>query len=163
RYHAIAQGIGGERKDLAFGGFIVPYSPEYLRFRSNHQTLQEVADRTGGRGLSGYPEKDDIYRHGRLPKRSSKPIFDRFLRALAILVPIDVALRRIQIDLAAIKSALGFGRRAATSATMGALLQAKQSASQAIESRRSERPLPPSTGNSPPLRSTTRSSTVVQK
>jgi uncharacterized membrane protein/Mg-chelatase subunit ChlD len=53
RYHAIAQGTGGDRKDLAFGGFIVSYSPEYLRFRSNRQQLQEIADRTGGRVLTG--------------------------------------------------------------------------------------------------------------
>ncbi len=166
RYHAIAQGIGSDRKDLAFGGFIVPYSPEYLRFRSNRQTLQEVADRTGGRVLSGDPVKDDIFRHGRAPKRSSKPIFDWLLIALAILVPIDVALRRIQIDLASIKSALGLGRRAATSATMGALLQAKQSATASIESRRTERPLPPQSDRplpKPTSTTTSSSSTVVRQ
>ena len=162
RYHAIAQGIGGERKDLAFGGFIVPYSPEYLRFRSNRQTLQDVADKTGGRVLSGDYVKDDIYRHGRAPKRSSKPIFDWLLIALAILIPIDVALRRIQIDLASIKSALGFGRRAATTATMGALLQAKQTASDAIKTRREERPLSnPSTSPMPSRSSTTTSTSNV--
>ena len=163
RYHAIAQGLGGERKDLAFGGFIVPYSPEYLRFRSNRQTLQEVADRTGGRVLSGDPTKDDIYQHGRASKRSSKPIFDWLLIALAILVPIDVALRRIQIDVASIKAALGIGRRAASTATMGALLQAKQSATAAIQSRRSERPLPPQSTSSAPRRSSTTSPTVVRQ
>ncbi|WP_397568635.1 VWA domain-containing protein [Schlesneria sp. T3-172] len=145
RYHAIGQGTAGERKDVAFGGFIVPYSPEYLRFRSNRQTLQEVADRTNGRVLSGDPEKDDIYRHGRAAKRSTKPIFDWFLIALAILVPLDVAMRRIQLDLGAIKAALGFGRRTASTATMGALLQAKESATAALKSRREERPLPPPT------------------
>ena len=165
RYHAIAQGISGERKDLAFGGFIVPYSPEYLRFRSNRQTLQDVADKTGGRVLSGDYVKDDIYRHGRAPKRSSKPIFDWLLIALAILIPVDVALRRIQIDLASIKSAFGFGRRAATTATMGALLQAKQTASDAIKTRREERPLSNSSTSPMPTRSstTTSSSNVVRQ
>ena len=107
--------------------------------------------------LSGDPDKDDIYRHGRAPKRSSKPIFDWLLIALAILVPLDVALRRIQIDLASIKSALGFGRRLAPTATMGALLQAKQTASAAIKTRREERPLPSSMAGSTPTRSTTTS------
>ena len=162
RYHAVAQGISGDRKDTAFGGFIVPYSPEYLRFRSNRQALQEIADRTGGRVLSGDPEKDSIYQTGRAPKRSSKPIFDWLLVALAILVPLDVALRRIQLDFAAIKAALGFGRKAATSATMGALLQAKQSATAAIQSRRGDRPLPTSTETSRrPATSSTGSSSVV--
>lgn len=166
RYHAVAQGIGGERKDMAFGGFIVPYSPEYLRFRSNRQALQEIADRTAGTVLSGDPEKDDIYRHGRAPKQSSKPIFDWLLIALAILVPLDVAFRRIQIDLASIKAALGLGRRVTSTATMGALLQAKQSATAAIASRRSERPLVPPTAGGPPKRSTSAtlgSSSVVQQ
>ena len=164
RYHAIAQGIGGDRKDMAFGGFIVPYSPEYLRFRSNRQALQEIADRTGGRVLSGDPEKDAIYQTGRAPKRSSKPIFDWLLVALAILIPIDVALRRIQIDFASIKAALGFGHRTASSATMGALLQAKQTATAAIQSRRTERPLPMSTDQPRrPTTSTTSSSSVVVK
>ncbi len=172
RYHAIAQGVGtaagagkagagesgesgGERRDLAFGGLIVPYSPEYLRFRSNRQTLQDVADRTGGRVLTGDPVKDDIYQHGRAPKRSSKPIFDWFLIALAILLPLDVALRRIQIDFAAMKAALGLGRRATTSATMGALLQAKQTASAAMQARRAEQPLPRSMSSAPPTRTST--------
>ena len=148
RYHATAQGISGERKDVAFGGFIVPYSPEYLRFRSNRQALQEIADRTGGRMLTGDPSKDAIYQTGRAPKRSTKPIFDWLLVALAILVPLDVALRRIQLDFQSIKAALGFGRRAASSATMGALLQAKQSVSASLDARRAERPLPPQTTTS---------------
>ena len=166
RYHVVAQGLGGERKDLAFGGFIVPYSPEYLRFRSNHQTLQEVADRTGGRVLTGDPAKDDIYSRGRAPKRSSKPIFDWLLVALAILVPIDVALRRIQLDWASVKSALGLGRRATSTATMGALIQAKQSAAAAIQSRRAERPMPTASNMPLPKRTgsgPTGSSNVVKQ
>ncbi|MCY2968559.1 MAG: VWA domain-containing protein [Planctomycetota bacterium] len=55
RYHIAASPAGVERKDdRAFGGFIIPYSPEYLRFRSNPLNLKEVAERTGGRIL----EKD---------------------------------------------------------------------------------------------------------
>ncbi len=150
RYHAIAQGVGGDRKDLAFGGFIVSYSPEYLRFRSNRQTLQEIADRTGGKILSGDPAKDDIYTRGRAPKRSSKPIFDWFLIALAILIPLDVALRRIQIDFRAIWKALTLQRHGPSTATMGTLLQTKQTISDALKSKRSERPLPPQSGTAPP-------------
>ncbi|MEI8020596.1 MAG: hypothetical protein WCH39_20505, partial [Schlesneria sp.] len=99
------------------------------------------------------------YRHGRAPKRSSKPIFDWLLIALAILVPLDVALRRIQIDFASIKSALGFGPRTAATATMGALLQAKETASAAIKSRREDRPLPSQTPGSMPVRSASKSTT----
>ena len=150
RYHAIAQGTGGERKDLAFGGFIVSYSPEYLRFRSNRQTLQEIADRTGGRLLSGDPEKDAVYTYKREPKRSSQPVFDWFLIALAILVPLDVAIRRIQIDVVGIWKTITLRRRAPASATMGTLLQTKQTVSAALKSKREDRPLPPQSGTAPP-------------
>lgn len=58
RYHVSATGKGGERNENAFGGFIVPYSPEYLRFRSNRQTLSDIASRTGGYVLSGNVAED---------------------------------------------------------------------------------------------------------
>ena len=149
RYHAIAQGTDGTRKDMAFGGFVVSYSPEYLRFRYNPAALQEIADRTGGRVLSGDPAKDAVYTHARMPKRNSQPIFDWFLIALAILVPLDVAIRRIQIDFQAIWKALTFRRKAETTATMGALLQTKQAVSASLKSKREERPLPPQSGSAP--------------
>lgn len=161
RYHAVAQGIGGDRKDLAFGGFIVSYSPEYLRFRSNRQTLQEVADRTGGRVLTGNPAQDAIYTYNRAPKRSSQPIFDWFLIALAILLPLDVAVRRIQIDLPAIWKALTGQRRSTSTATMGTLLQTKKSVSATLKSKREERPLPPQTGGIPPRSTSSKPSTTV--
>ncbi|MBC8112965.1 MAG: hypothetical protein H7062_01175 [Candidatus Saccharimonas sp.] len=163
RYHAIAQGVGGDRKDLAFGGFIVSYSPEYLRFRSNRQTLQEIADRTGGKMLSGDPVKDDIYMRGRAPKRSSKPIFDWFLIALAILIPLDVAIRRIQIDFRAIWKTLTMQRHGPSTATMGTLLQTKQTISEALKSRKSERPLPPQSGSAPPRSSSSKPTTVASQ
>jgi uncharacterized membrane protein len=163
RYHAIAQGTGANRKDLAFGGFIVSYSPEYLRFRSNRQTLQEIADRTGGKMLTGDPVKDEIYSRGRAPKRSSKPIFDWFLLALAILVPLDVGIRRIQIDVVAIWRALTLQRRAPSTATMGTLLQTKQSVSDALKSKRVERPLPVSSGTAPPRSTSSKPSTTTTK
>ena len=91
RYHVVAQRAGGERNDQAFGGFIVPYSPEYLRFRSNRRCCNEIAERTGGRVLVGRSRaRTKSIERGREPKRSSKPIFDWFLIALAFLMPLDV-------------------------------------------------------------------------
>src|SRR5690606_38298289 len=99
RYHVATQGKASERDDLAFGGFIVPYSPEYLRFRSNRQTLSEIAERTGGRLLDGVAKTDNVFGYQRSPRSASRPIFDWFLIALACLIPLDVAVRRIQIEL----------------------------------------------------------------
>ena len=37
-----------KRNEQAFGGFAVPYSPEYLKFRSDPILLKQIAERTGG-------------------------------------------------------------------------------------------------------------------
>ena len=113
--------------------------------------------------LSGDPVKDDIYMRGRAPKRSSKPIFDWFLIALAILIPLDVAIRRIQIDFRAIWRALTLQRRGPSSATMGTLLQTKQTVSAALQSRKTERTMPPSTGGVPPRSTTSQPATPTTK
>ncbi len=139
RYHVAVSGAAGERSDQAFGGFVVPYSPEYLRFRSNRQVLNEIVERTGGELLSGDIKKDEIFERGRSVKRSTKPIFDWFLIALAILVPLDVGLRRVQIDWSAIRSLFVFDRKKGpATATMGALLARKQEVSSELQSRRVE-------------------------
>jgi hypothetical protein len=58
RYQISVAGIGPNdaggkpRSEQAFGGFAVPYSPEYLRFKSDPLMLKQIADRTGGRLLT---------------------------------------------------------------------------------------------------------------
>jgi hypothetical protein len=141
RYHVAVNGKGGDRNDQVFGGFVVPYSPEYLRFRSNRQTLQEIAQRTSGRILSGEANEDRIYEYGRAVKRSTRPIFDWFLVALAILVPIDVGIRRVQLDWSAIRSLFVLERRKGpATATMRKLLERKQDVASGLQSKREERP-----------------------
>lgn len=142
RYHILATGVAGERNDRAHGSLILPYSPEYLKFRSSPIALQEIADRTGGELLTRETKAQEIYQTRRMPKKSSRPIFDWFLVALACLVPFDVAIRRIQLDWYVIKGWLGFGlKRAASTATMGALLERKQAVSSELQARRAETPL----------------------
>jgi len=147
RYHIVASAAGEERKDeRAFGGIIIPYSPEYLRFRSNPLILRDIEKGTGGIELDADSTSDDIFNTNRQPKRSSKPIFEWFLVLLACLVPLDVAIRRVQLDWGMIKTWLGFGMKtAASTATMGALLERKQAVGNQIESRRGDTPLPTET------------------
>ncbi|WP_417396551.1 VWA domain-containing protein [Gimesia chilikensis] len=136
RYQVTALGKSGEREDHANGGFIVPYSPEFLRFRSNPIVLEEIAQRTGGQRLDPANATDIIYGR-RDPKQSSNPVFDWFLMALAILVPLDVAIRRVQLDWYVIKGWFGFGKEQKQStATMGALLQRKQDVVDDLDARR---------------------------
>ncbi|HLJ10461.1 MAG TPA: hypothetical protein VKU82_04695, partial [Planctomycetaceae bacterium] len=147
RYHIVASPAGDDRKDdRAFGGFIIPYSPEYLRFRSNPLVLDDIYKRTNGERLDADSTADDIYNKNRQPKRSSRPIFDWFLVILACLVPLDVAVRRVQLDWYVIKGWLGIGRkRGSSTQTMGALLERKQAVDSQFQARRSETPLPTET------------------
>ena len=122
-------GPGGEQ---VAGGFILPYSAEYLRFRSDPIVLKGVADATGGRVLDGDPEAmDALFTEDREPKRSSRPVFDWLLIALACGVPLDVAVRRVQLDRGVIR---GWFRReklgapGASGPTLGALLERKKEA-----------------------------------
>jgi uncharacterized membrane protein len=126
RYQVMVAGAADNRNDRAHGGFIVPYSPEYLRFRSNPILLEEIRERTGGELLTAESTAADIFNR-RDPKQSTQPVFDWFLVALACLLPLDVAVRRVQLDWAVIKGWFvreGTGER---TATMGTLLQRKQS------------------------------------
>jgi uncharacterized membrane protein len=147
RYHVVGMPAGEERKDdRAFGGFIIPYSPEYLRFRSNPLVLKDIVKNTNGTELDADSKAEDIYNANRQPKRSSRPIFDWFLVILACLVPLDVGVRRIQLDWYVVKAWLGIGlKRGASTQTMGALLERKQVVGSQFEARRSETPLPTET------------------
>ncbi len=134
RYQVVVSAVGGSgdqaRRERAFAGLAVPYSAEYLRFRANPLVLQRIVDRTGGRMLTGTEDGKALYGIERKPQRTSRPVFDWFLVALACLLPLDVALRRVQIDpramVAAVLGRFRRGERAESTATMGALLNRKQ-------------------------------------
>ncbi|HXY32648.1 MAG TPA: VWA domain-containing protein [Planctomycetaceae bacterium] len=137
RYQLMAIGKSGDRTARTQGGFIVSYSPEYLRFRSNPIVLDEIAEKTGGKVLKKDASADEIYRSRRHPKRSSRPIFDWFLVALACLLPLDVAFRRIQIDRHSFANLFGLGsRKGESTATMGTLLSRKQTLKKAFDAQR---------------------------
>ena len=123
---------------------IVPYSPEYLRFESNHVALQEIAEVTGGEQLTPESKGEDIYGR-RDPKTSSWPVFDWFLMSLACLIPIDVGIRRVQLDWSVVKGWLGFSKKTESTATMGTLLKRKQAVDSTLDKGKSEKPLPTST------------------
>jgi uncharacterized membrane protein/Mg-chelatase subunit ChlD len=136
RYQVVAAAAGrpgkGSTPEQAVGGFAVPYSPEYLRFRSDPILLQQIATRTGGRILSG--TDTDIYHPARQPRESTRPIFDWFLIVLACLLPLDVAVRRVQLDWTVIRGWFGFGKKAQDSTeTMGALLGRKKRVQATLE------------------------------
>ncbi len=155
RYQVAAAGAGEGRNEQVMGGFVVPYSPEYLRFRSNPAVLREIAERTGGRMLSNKATGREIFPVDRPARRSSRPIDDLFLLLLACLVPLDVGVRRVQLDWTLVRGWFGVLRRKGPSGkTFEALLKRKKSiefVSPDEERRiRAERPKPPETKREEP-------------
>ena len=125
RYQVMIGATDGTRQETAYAGFIVSYSPEYLRFRANPIVLREIARKTGGVELVADDQPQEIANtiYGdRKSKRSSRPIFDWFLMCIACLLPLDVAIRRVQMDVSWIKRLFRSHKREST-ATMGALLE----------------------------------------
>ncbi|MEY3457644.1 MAG: hypothetical protein RL215_801, partial [Planctomycetota bacterium] len=125
RYQVAVAGTDGERKETAYAGFIVSYSPEYLRFRANPLVLSEIASSTGGQQFDIQSEAAETSQQlygERKPKRSSRPIFDWYLILVACLIPIDVALRRVQLDAGWLKRLFKREKRP-SGKTLGTLLQ----------------------------------------
>ena len=99
-------GTGGDggREERVHGGFVVPYSQEYLRFRANPIVLEEIARKTDGQMLNGQETGEQIFQRNRKITTTDRPIADWFLLVLACLIPLDVAARRVQIDWTVFKS-----------------------------------------------------------
>jgi hypothetical protein len=102
RYRVGIAGAGGDadgqdRHERASAGFAVAYSPEYRRFRSDPQVLERIARRTGGRLLTGDEDGKALFGVERVPRRSASPAAWLALALLACLLPLDLALRRVQL------------------------------------------------------------------
>jgi len=123
---AAAGRAGATEPENVTGSFAVPYSPEYLKFRSDPRVLTEIARKTGGRVLSS--TDTDLFHPARQPRESSSPVIDWFLILLACLIPLDVAVRRVQLDGSVIRGWFRRRAREESTQTMGALLQRKQQA-----------------------------------
>ena len=145
RYQVLVHGQAGTRSEQVPAGFIVPYSPEYLRFRSNPIGLREIADRTGGQMLAADTTPEEIYPTEREPRLSSSAVFDWFLVALACLLPLDIAIRRIQIDWAALRDFVRRPSTAQADQTMDRLLKRQRDSreSDAVTTATSARPFIP--------------------
>lgn len=134
RYQVIAAAAGrtgATEPEQITGGFAVPYSPEYLKFHSDPRVLYEIARKTGSRVLSAADL--DLYHPARQPRESSSPVIDWFLILLACLIPLDVAVRRVQLDWALIRGWFTRRSREDSTETMGALLQRKKAVKSTLD------------------------------
>lgn len=153
KYQVIARGNWSGRTESATGGFIVSYSAEYLRFRSDPIMLNQIQDRTGGQLLASDSAANDVF-GDRQPKSSTRPIFDWLLISLAILLPIDVAVRRVHIDWFFLQSILLRRERDSQPTTLGSLLMTKKETEAQFESSRSATRMPEDIDNTAPKPST---------
>ncbi|QDU32373.1 von Willebrand factor type A domain protein [Poriferisphaera corsica] len=133
RYEVAVLGETGSGEEAVeektYGGLMVAYSQEYLRLRSNPITMEKIAQATGGEVLTGEEEVEDIFEEEREAKARSKPVFDWFLLILACMIPIDVGIRRIQIDWTVIREMIGFKKATEVSReTYSSLLSRKEGA-----------------------------------
>ncbi|GIV95920.1 MAG: VWA domain-containing protein [Herpetosiphonaceae bacterium] len=108
-------------------GLIVPYSPEYRQGQSNPALLRALAEGSGGRELQ---EATAAFDHNLAAVQRALPISTPLLLLALLLLPLDIAIRRISMrwrDVAAARAARAAQRQreAAPIPTVGALQQAK--------------------------------------
>ena len=109
----------------------VPFAPEFEDLKDNSALLARVAEMTGGRVLPGNPKKAALFdRAGLTPPTTPLPIAEPLMIAWIVLFLLDVGVRRIAIDVAAIvRKLLGrlrLGAQEAQSATLAALKARRQ-------------------------------------
>ncbi len=117
---------------------VMPYSQEYMQFRSRPVVLHDIAQKSGGRVLTGGDGETSafIYAADRTAKRSSAPIIDWVLILLACMIPLDVGLRRVQIDMEMVRAWFTLGRRDQPSeATFNKLRAKKGEVTSALKGR----------------------------
>jgi len=113
----------------------VSYPPEFANVKHNAALLERVAERTGGRVLNASsPEAAALFDRTDLEiPRSSKPVWDILIILAASIFLLDVAARRIAIDLPQALAFMrrGFGRRAdASGAAVAAWKRARAGVSE---------------------------------
>jgi hypothetical protein len=134
RYQAIATASADGKNQRMHAGFVVPYSQEYLRFGSSPMTIKHIAAKTGGNLLTPDSNAADIFPKDRKERFTSKPSFDWLLIALCCLLPLDVAVRRVQVDWQFVRDVLGPHKTITPNQdTFDTLLKAKKSAKEKMQ------------------------------
>jgi hypothetical protein len=76
-------------------GWVLGYSPEYREFETNPQLLQTVAALTGGQDLVGL--ETAVFDHTLPTEATTRPIWTWLTLAAVLLLPLDIAVRRLVI------------------------------------------------------------------
>ena len=101
----------GQLVDAARAGVTVPYSPEFADLEPNPALLRRLAELTGG---LVYTEDDaellrvaragDVFRDALKTVRALPPVWAWLVFAAAVLLAVDVAVRRVSVEPAAVRA-----------------------------------------------------------
>jgi hypothetical protein len=74
-------------------GWVLSYSPEYRTLESDPNFLIRLAQLTGGGGIE---DSADIFKHNlTAPARATRPLWPPLLLLAVVLLPLDIAVRRL--------------------------------------------------------------------
>ncbi|MEM7331715.1 MAG: VWA domain-containing protein [Chloroflexota bacterium] len=76
-------------------GWVLGYSPEYASFESNVGLLESMATTTGGQDLSA--QETAVFSHDLPSEPASRPIWHWLTLTAVLLLPIDIAFRRLVV------------------------------------------------------------------
>ena len=85
-------------------GWVLSYSPEYRLLTADPSALIQLATENGG-GIAP-SEPTEIFRHTLPPVIATRPLWRTLLTASALLLPLDIALRRLVISWRQVKERL---------------------------------------------------------
>ncbi len=144
--------------DAARAGVTVPYSPEFADLESNTPLMRRLAETTGGRfhtetdeDLRKLLDTDDLFREAPATVRALLPFWYWLVFAAGLLLLFDVAVRRIAVEWAEVRSASrkawAYLRHqevaAEESAGLGRLLRRKAAVGEEIDRGRAARRFEP--------------------
>lgn len=153
RYLVLVEG-GPAREGSVQAAVTRPFADEFRSLQDNAALLQQVASLTGGRVISGEPAAADLWsRQGLRMPVSLRPIW-LWVATVAIgLFLLDVAVRRVRIDVAGIVRAVRRGLEARRDRRAGqplASLRAARERAQAAMARRAGDDRPAAADGGPP-------------
>lgn len=89
---------GAGEGDVAVGqtsGWVLGYSPEYQQVESNPQLLLSLAELSGGSDVTN--DITAVFRHDLPLETTTRPIWHWFALVAVLLLPLDIAVRRLVI------------------------------------------------------------------
>lgn len=131
--------VGEEEGGATLRTWTVPYAPEFSRLEPDQSLLAQVAEGAGGRVD---PPAEEAFRPAQVPTTVAREIWHPLLLLALILLPLDVALRRVFLPegwAARLRARLAPRRAPAAPAsepvdpTVGALLSTKKKVREKVE------------------------------